>query len=151
MQLVVPGHRLAAHGLALAAVTTLVLIGALTLPAPQATRAQQQPPDAAQADPAQRPLDLGATAGAEAAASAGPGTQGANQQVVQKAPLFNPSLGLPLWLRGVQDVALWSASDPGATLVETVPATAAWLKPLGPFGDTRVEVYFPGDDTHAAV
>lgn len=156
MRLVVPDRRLAAHGLALAAVTTLVLTSALSVSARSETRVAQtdSPPAAAQAadpaavleaaEPAQRPLDFDA-AGAAAAVR----TQGADQQQAQRV-VFNPSLGLPHWLHGLQDVSLWTAGDPGASLVETVPAGAAFLKPLGPFGDTRVQVYFPGDDTHAA-
>ena len=140
--------RLAAHGLALAAVTTLVLASALAVPAPRPTQAHTPPPAEAQPtppDPALLPLDV------QTAPPPGtPRTQGADQQAQSQKVAFDPSQGLPQWLHGVQDVSLWSGGDPSASLVETVPAGAAFLKPLGPFGDARVEVYFPGDDKHAA-
>jgi D-alanyl-D-alanine carboxypeptidase len=63
---------------------------------------------------------------------------------------FNPRLGLPHWLRTIQDTPLWSGADTGATSAGILPAGAAYLKPLGPFVDSRVEIYFPGDAAHAA-
>jgi D-alanyl-D-alanine carboxypeptidase len=92
--------------------------------------------------PAQAALDLSAP-GPTQVPTAPQRTQGADQQ--QAVVAFNPSLGLPQWLRTVQDAPLWSGSDNAATSAGTLPAGVAYVKPLGPFADNRVEVYFPGD------
>jgi len=73
-------------------------------------------------------------------------TQGADQQLATVT--FDPRIGMPQWLRAVRDVPLWSGADPEASSNGALPAGSTYLKPLGPFGDTRVEVYYPGDDAH---
>jgi hypothetical protein len=137
--------RLAGHALALSAVTALVLASALAVRTPHDTQAQTDQQPAPAPEPAMLVLDTAPAPQATALAH----TQGADQ--TQAIAAFNPRNGLPTWLRGLQEVTLWSAGDSAtASVVETLPANAAFLKPLGPFGDTRVEVYFPGDDAHAA-
>lgn len=146
MQFVVHGHRLAGHAVALSAVTALVLAGALAVPAPRDTQAQidVQPTDTAPAQLQLQNVDTVPTPEAPQPAR----TQGADQT---QAVLFDPkNKPLPQWLRARQEVSLWSSGDTSATLVETVPSSGAFLKPLGPVGDARVEVYFPGDESHAA-
>ena len=63
---------------------------------------------------------------------------------------FDPRVGLPQWLKAVRDVTLWSAADANATATASLPGVTTYLKPLGPFGDTRVQVYFPGDGDRSA-
>jgi D-alanyl-D-alanine carboxypeptidase len=69
---------------------------------------------------------------------------------VQATVTFDPRLGLPQWLRALHDLPLWSGADTSADLSGTVPAGSAFVKPLGPFGDSRIEVYYPGDADHPA-
>ena len=64
---------------------------------------------------------------------------------------FDPHQKLPTWLRTIQEASLWSSADAAATLNGSVPAGNSYVKPLGPVGDTRVQVYFPGDTEHPAV
>jgi hypothetical protein len=75
-------------------------------------------------------------------------TQGADQ--VHATVTFDPRFGLPAWLRAIHDVPLWSSADSAAASSVSVPAGSTYLKPLGPFADTRVEVYFPGDADYPA-
>jgi D-alanyl-D-alanine carboxypeptidase len=89
-------------------------------------------------------LDLGPVVTTPQAA---PSTQGADQR---QTVAFNPRQGLPLWLRTTQDTPLWSGSDTGAQAIGTLAGGNVYLKPLGPFVDSRVQVYFPGDDARAA-
>ncbi len=63
---------------------------------------------------------------------------------------FDPRVGLPQWLRAVRDLTLWSAGDPTASATASLPALSTYVKPLGPFSDTRIEVYFPGDTERTA-
>jgi D-alanyl-D-alanine carboxypeptidase-like protein len=63
---------------------------------------------------------------------------------------FDPHVGLPQWLRALRDVTLWSAADMSASATATLPALTTYVKPLGPFTDTRLEVYFPGDEDRTA-
>jgi D-alanyl-D-alanine carboxypeptidase len=146
-----PRLRLASHALALSAVTALVLAAALAVPTPRETQAQSEPQVAASLpEQAMLPLDIVPTPQPTLAtlATLATHTQGADQ--TQAVAVFNPRLGLPMWLHGLQNVTLWTAGDDSAAQIATLPAKAAVLKPLGPFGDTRVEVYFPGDDAHPA-
>ncbi len=79
-------------------------------------------------------------------------TQGADQAPQTAASLtFNPRLGLPRWLRTVQAAQLWSGPNADASSLGALDAANVFVKPLGQFGDTRVQIYFPGDDTRAAV
>jgi hypothetical protein len=93
--------------------------------------------------PAPRAAPAAATDGVAAAA-----TFGADQR--QATLIFDPRLGLPQWLRAVRDVPLWSAADPGASAGTALPAGNTYVKPLGPFVESRVQVYFPGDGAHPA-
>lgn len=63
---------------------------------------------------------------------------------------FDPRVGLPQWLRAVKDLSLWTGAENGANATGAVPAFSSYVKPLGPFTDGRVEVYFPGDADHSA-
>jgi hypothetical protein len=81
-----------------------------------------------------------------------PRTQGPDQALDGlPTATFNPRLGLPQWLRTLQSTTLWSSRNADATTVATLSAADMYVKPLGPFGDTRVQVYFPGDANQAAV
>jgi hypothetical protein len=98
-------------------------------------------------EPGQVALDLAGLA-TPVATSEATRTQGADQTLATVT--FDPRLGLPQWLRAKKDVPLWSAADSAATSGASIPAGTSYLKPLGPFGDTRVEVYYPGDAEHPA-
>lgn len=63
---------------------------------------------------------------------------------------FDPRVGLPPWLRAVRDLSLWSGADAAATPSADIPAFSSYVKPLGPFTDDRVEIYYPGDADHPA-
>jgi D-alanyl-D-alanine carboxypeptidase len=69
---------------------------------------------------------------------------------VQATVKFDPRVGMPQWLHAVRDLPLWSSADTSASSDVSVPAGISYVKPLGPFGDSRVEVYFPGDANHPA-
>ncbi|MBV9544916.1 MAG: D-alanyl-D-alanine carboxypeptidase [Chloroflexi bacterium] len=144
--------RLAGHALALSAVSALMLASAVAVRMPHDTHAQADSllTDTAP-EPAMLPLDttlpVDTAIPLDAAPTPQARTQGADQ--TQAVAVFNPRNGLPTWLHGLQDVTLYGTGD-SPTPMETVPAKAAFLKPLGPFGDTRVQVYFPGDDAHPA-
>ncbi|MBV9579950.1 MAG: D-alanyl-D-alanine carboxypeptidase [Chloroflexi bacterium] len=137
------------HGLAIAVVGA-ALIGASV--SHTAVAVQSQTADLTMAAVA-TPLPAAATP--EAAATVppaltpmlNPATQTTDQ--TQATVTFDPRLGLPQWLRATTNLALWSSGDPSATSTDSLPV-GAYVKPLGPFDDTRVEVYFPGDAAHAA-
>jgi D-alanyl-D-alanine carboxypeptidase-like protein len=131
--------RRASHALTLTAVTGLALGSAFAAPAP---RVSQSDPD---------PTPVSAPAALEFASLPTPParTQGADQ-VQAHTTIFNPRAGLPRWLHGTNDVALYAGSEGDAALLATLPRAEAYLKPLGAFADTRVQVYFPGDDRHPA-
>src|SRR5205823_11907994 len=63
---------------------------------------------------------------------------------------FDPRSGLPQWLRATRDVPLWPVADGGQPTPDMLPSGSSYLKPLGPFGPTRIQVYFPGDSVHPA-
>lgn len=79
-------------------------------------------------------------------------TQGADQagNTVAKLP-FDPRQGMPRWLRTLQSAPLWSGAGADATTVETLGGADMFVKPLGQFIDSRVQVYFPGDADQVAV
>ena len=143
-------RRLATHALALAAVVGVAVGGMGATPVSEMQAASTVTNDVdsvpSQVMPAQVELDLKPPA-AMAPTLLAP-TQGADQR--QALVVFNPSLGLPQWLRTIHDAPLWSGSDSAATSAGVLPAGAAYVKPLGPFVDTRVEIYFPGDAEHEA-
>src|SRR5690242_12605414 len=113
MQLIIHGHRLASHGLALFAVTALVVVSAI---APHVTSAQSDPTPSVQ-EPALAQLEVPPL---PTATPGGP-TLGADQR--QTIAVFDPRQGLPQWLHGTRDVTLWAAAESGAQSLETVPAT----------------------------
>jgi hypothetical protein len=131
---VILGRRVAAHGVVLVVSALLAMSGGV------AARTQSDPvsqPQAAepqeQLSPAQLRLNLVApTPGAAR-------TQGADQTT---AAAFNPRLGLPKWVRTVRDTPLLSATG---EVVGSLPAKAAYIRPLGGIDDSRIEVYIPGD------
>jgi D-alanyl-D-alanine carboxypeptidase len=139
-------RRFASHVLALAAVTTLVLMspfapGHDTLVASSAASpdAEVVPATPAWLLPAQATLDL-------TAATVAASPQDASPAAIQAAaPALNPQLSLPLWVRTTQDTVLWSASDPTSGVALGSLPTSGYLKPLGQFTDGRLQVYFPGD------
>jgi hypothetical protein len=149
-------RRLGAHVFVLLVVVSVALVGGDPHPAPAAEVQVASDPDSAAPGlaPVQPTLDFGplpsppsGSATATGAIASLARTQGADQHA---SVVFNPRFGLPLWLRTTQDTPLWSGSDPNATSTGTFPAGTTYVKPLGPFVDTRVEVYFPGDDRHPA-
>jgi hypothetical protein len=137
--------RIGWHGLAIAVVSA-ALVGASFS---RSAAAVQSEPDSDASDTTlqQQALPLPNTA-------VSPPTV-AGVQVVGGAPLqatvtFDPHRGLPQWLRAVHELPLWSSGDPLATTNVTLPSGTTYVKPLGPVSDTRIEVYYPGDDNHAA-
>jgi D-alanyl-D-alanine carboxypeptidase len=143
-------RRMGIHATALALIVAITLVSAvLAVPAPLA-ELQVASDSSSQPD---QDLPSRDTVQVEAPAppvepvlptpTLAPRTQGADQ-VASMA--FNPRLGLPLWLRTARDTPLWSGSDADATTIGVLLAGTGYLKPLGPVNDTRVEVYFPGDD-----
>jgi D-alanyl-D-alanine carboxypeptidase len=142
--------RLGTHAVALAALIGVVVVGVSSAtPVAEMQIASDTDSSPSQALPAQVTLDLSAPIPAQTPTSLAGSqarTQGANQR---QAVAFNPRLGLPQWLRTNQDVSLWSGADSASSTVATLGA-ATYVKPLGPFVDTRVQVYFPGDADHPA-
>ena len=138
--------RLGKHTIALSAVVGVTLASAFTRAAPEMVVASvaSDSSEAGQGLPAQRALELDTRA---AAPDAVPVTQGADQRV---ALAFNPRQGLPQWLHAIKDAPMWSGADTSASSSMSLPGGTTFVKTLGPFIDTRVEVYFPGDDAHPA-
>jgi D-alanyl-D-alanine carboxypeptidase len=134
--------RFGIHGIAFGIVGVAVAAATLTRPV-----AAVQSVDDADQLPAQMELDLASPP--TPAVTQPSRTQGADQTITSTVT-FDPHLGLPQWLRAVRDTPLWSSADTSATSTGSVPAGISYVKPLGPFGDTRVEVYFPGDVDHPA-
>jgi D-alanyl-D-alanine carboxypeptidase len=148
-------RRMGVHAAALASVVAITIAsGVFAGPAPVAELqvASEENPDPEQAQPAQFALPVGEgpsplAASVLAQPTAQVRTQGADQGSDQVASLsFNPRSGLPQWLRTVRDTPLWSGPDPSATTFAVLSAGNGFVKPLGQFADTRVQVYFPGDD-----
>jgi D-alanyl-D-alanine carboxypeptidase len=138
-------RRLGTHACALAAVLGVAIVGARApMPATELQMASQPDQPSTHALPAQVPLELGPIGPPQALA---PRTQGADQH---QAVAFNPRQGLPQWLRTVQDTPLWAGAEVSATSMGSLPAGNEFVKTLGPFVDSRVQVYFPGDDAHPA-
>src|SRR5260370_23969746 len=135
-------HRLGTHGFAIALVSA-ALCGAAFSNSAAALQprsdvdVQQQPTSSTQ--PGQVALDLAELA-TPAATSDVLRTQGADQHLATVT--FDPRLGLPQWVRTTKDAPLWSAADSTATSAASIPAGTSYLKPLGPFGESRVQVYF---------
>jgi D-alanyl-D-alanine carboxypeptidase len=141
MRVLVLRWRLASHALVLAAVTALVFGSAFAAPA----RVTQVPDTDATADPAA--ADPGSLSFVAIVPTPGLQTQAMDGR---HALAFDPRAGLPQWVRSTHDVSLWSGADAGARLLGSLPSRTTYFKPLGPFGDDRVQVYFPGDDAHPA-
>ncbi len=142
--------RFGRHGLAIAVVGASLLGASFSRPAVAGQSLAQVDPSDATA-PAEAALDLSPLA--TPLPTAAPAVEAASVHAadqVQANITFDPRLGLPKWLRAVRDVQLWSSGDNAATSSVSMPAGTTFLKPLGPFGDTRIEIYFPGDSEHAA-
>jgi D-alanyl-D-alanine carboxypeptidase len=138
-------RRLGVHILALMAVTGVALVGATPSAPPADMRiASSAPAQVSRGLPAQVALDLGTLGVAQ---TTSPRTQGADQR---QALSFNPRAGVPQWLRTIRDTPLWSTADLGATALGSLPGGTVYVKPLGPFVDSRVQVYFPGDEGRPA-
>jgi D-alanyl-D-alanine carboxypeptidase len=140
-------RRLGNHSMALVAVIGITLASAFTRPGASEmvlARHQAGASESGLALPAQLPLELDTRAARDAGL---PPTQGADQR---QSLAFNPRMGLPPWLRTITDAPLWSGSDAAATSTASLPAGTTFVKPLGPFVDSRVQVYFPGDDGYPA-
>ncbi len=135
-------RRLGTHAIALAAVFGAAISGMAAAPATEMRAASSADSPASQSLPAEAQADLRPLPPLALPSLLQP-TQGADQ--TQAVLAFNPSLGLPQWLRTVHDTALWSGSESAATSSGILPAGVAYVKPLGPFVGTRVEIYFPGD------
>jgi D-alanyl-D-alanine carboxypeptidase-like protein len=137
-------YRFGYHSLAIAVVAAALVGGSFSRSAAavQATPEMADQPDTAQ--PAQLALALTAPVTAPVAAA----NRTDDQSVATVT--FDPRVGLPQWLRAVKDLSLWSSGESSASATGTVPALSSYVKPLGPFTDGRVEVYFPGDADHAA-
>src|SRR5438094_934939 len=110
-------RRLSTHGVALVAVIGAVVVGVasatpvaeMQIAGAQSALDYDQDAAPSQALPAQAALDLGRPNSTEPASppialaeTSPPRTQGADQR---QAVAFNPRLGLPQWLRTIQDVA----------------------------------------------
>jgi D-alanyl-D-alanine carboxypeptidase len=139
------------HALALGLVFGIVVTGVTTAAAPVSElRVSSVPSDvtfeASSVLPAQVALDFAAATPAPTAVAGR--TQGADQAGAAAQAAFDPRLGLPQWLRTIQDAPLWSGGDSSATSSGSLPAGTSYVKPLGPFVDNRVQVYFPGDADH---
>jgi hypothetical protein len=139
-------HRLGTHGFAISLVSAALIAAALSNAAAV--------PSGADSELTMSSTELGQVAlvlselATPAATSESPRTQGADQNLATVT--FDPRLGLPQWVRATRDVPLWSAADGTATASASIPSGSSYLKPLGPFADTRVQVYFPGDADHPA-
>lgn len=132
--------RFGKHTLAIAIVGAALFGATLSRPA----AAVQNLADTDTPDSAAAPTDVSLNLAALPAPP--PPTVGPVLQTVT----FDPRIGLPQWLRAVHDLTLWSGGDPSATATASLPASTTYVKPLGSFTDTRVEVYFPGDSDRTA-
>jgi D-alanyl-D-alanine carboxypeptidase len=140
--------RVGLHALALSGVLGFSLLGVATANRTVELRA------AAVSDPDQPspelPAQIQLPIGPLPTPLVGPrSTQGADQAAAKVT--FNPRLGLPQWLRTLQHAPLWSSSSTDATALGSLDGADKFVKPLGQFVDSRVQVYFPGDADHAAV
>jgi len=141
-------RRVGTHASALAIVGAALGIAVASTPAAQVQIASDSTAEPSSLLPAQAALDLVTLEGVPTSAPRTPTTQGADQ--LHATVTFDPRLGLPQWLRAVRDVPLWSGADAGASEGKALPAGNTYVKPLGPFGDSRLQVYFPGDGEHPA-
>jgi hypothetical protein len=149
-------RRLGPHGLAIAVVAAALVGGSVSRSAAAVqssdadlSSATTATPAAVQTAPptASVPLDV-ATLPPAPTPTVNSVTETTDQ--VQATVTFDPRLGLPQWLHAMQDLPLWSSADSSAQSSGSVPAAGAYVKPLGPFGDSRIEVYYPGDADHPA-
>jgi D-alanyl-D-alanine carboxypeptidase len=140
--------RVGSHACALVIVGATLASAAAARPVAQVQIASESSAEPSSLLPAQAPLEMVPLDSVPTPAPRTPVTRGADQ--VQATVTFDPRLGMPQWLRAVRDVPMWSGADAGATVGIALPAGNTYVKPLGPFGDSRVEVYFPGDGDHPA-
>src|SRR5438874_3835108 len=147
MRQLVP-RRVGTHACALAIVSAALASAVASTPAAQVQIASESSSEPSRLLPAQASLEMVTLEGVPTPAPRTSTTQGADQ--VHATVTFDPRLGLPQWLRAVRDVPLWSGADASASQGMALPAGNTYVKPLGPFGDSRVQVYFPGDGEHPA-
>jgi hypothetical protein len=129
--------RIGRHGLAIAVVTAALIGGSFS----RSAAAVQPAPDDEQtlsSQPAQLALPI------DSSVASAP--QLAEQSVATVT--FDPRVGLPQWLRAVKDTSLWASGDSATSSASPLPAYTSYVKPLGPFNDGRIEVYFPGLDRY---
>jgi hypothetical protein len=139
--------RLVTHAFAAAVIAFALLGAAQSSPAGAVLVASQVDSGTNSLLPAQAALD---TARLDVAPTPGTSTVTAGTDQRLANVTFDPHAGLPRWLRAIRDVPLWSTSDNAATASTDLPAGRTYVKPLGAYVDTRVQVYFPGDGDHPA-
>lgn len=142
------GYRLGIHMGAVATVIGLAIVSvAFATPASSSDLrvARQSAPESSRDLPAQAALPLPVPARPTA-----PQAPAASATTIDLTPAFDPRLGMPQWLHLTHDATLWSSADLSAMAVASLPLDAASVKPLGPFVDTRIQVYFPGDSARPA-
>ena len=140
--------RVGTHACALVIVSAALASAVGATPAAPVQIASESSAEPSSLLPAQAALELAPLDSVPTPAARILATQGADQ--VQATVRFDPRMGMPQWLRAVRDVPLWSAADAGAPEGMALPAGNTYVKPLGPFGDSRIQVYFPGDGSHPA-
>jgi D-alanyl-D-alanine carboxypeptidase len=139
-------RRMGTHALALGLVLGIALAGVSSAAAPVSDlRISSVTSQTSSVLPGQVVLDFVAATPVPTAVAGGVRTQGADQRGGTAPAAFDPSLGMPLWLRTIHDAPLWSGSDSSATSSGSLPAGSSYVKPLGPVLDNRGQVYFPGD------
>jgi hypothetical protein len=152
----IPLTRTGTHGLAIAIVGAALIATSFSPPVaiqaadPELTASSSESATAADTAAVANPnlADLSPAAVAPSVNVAGSAVSDTDQ--VQATVKFDPRTGMPQWLHATRDLQLWSSADPSASLTGGLPNGSSYVKPLGPFTDSRVEVYFPGDADHDA-
>jgi hypothetical protein len=137
-------RRIGSHGLAIAVVAVALAGASFSRPAVAVQATDPELNAAAAATPTEVLLSQAALPTSTATDVALAADQ------VQATVRFDPHVGMPQWLHAMRDLPLWSGADASAMSDANVPAGSAYVKPLGPFGDSRLEVYYPGDADHPA-
>ena len=147
-------RRLGIHAGAVATVIGLAVISA-AFATPFATSelqiARQSDGEPSRELPAQVALPLPAPP-APAASNALSASNATSAALSHPLPVatFDPRLGVPQWLHLIRDATLWSSADVNASAIGSLAGDGLYVKPLGPFVDTRLQVYFPGDANRPA-
>ncbi len=149
----IPLTRTGTHGVAIAIVGAALIGASFSRPA-AATQAPDPELTAAASDSAtSSDANAGTGLTLTAVPAATPTVVAAatsDTDQVQATVKFDPRAGMPQWLHATHDLQLWSSADPSASVTGTIPSGTSYVKPLGPFDDSRIEVYFPGDADHDA-